>query len=446
MKRDLFILCLLALFSLTACGPEETNKEQPEPPTPPTPEPPALTLTSVTPMQFGKMGGSGEVSYEITNPTQTGVLEIELLSQVDWVRDLNAQTYGKIFFEVDINATEEARSVQMRVSYEDLSFEVAIQQEVGEKGLDSDFVRDAVSVTGHYYGLRYSSLPNYYINFSNVGYDPVTDYALPNGWFYTIDCYSKVDSSEAPIRVPEGTYTLDPDNTCADGTFSVDYSQYKTTDEEGKINGGAYFEEGTMEVTADGFVLYLTDTDGKTHKVTSSVTDYALTDESKDNPNDDPEPNPGSGDSNMTEDYVVDTTDWEVNAYYIGNYFGNNVANWVINLRAPYRTGDAINLDLLAGELGIEKGLAGTYTSGFSLGEYTFLPGEYNASYTGCWYLELHQGIVSGNQAPLHEGTIEIVLNDDGTYTFIIEALDNAPNPNTITVNWTGEVNIIDYQ
>lgn len=115
MKRDLFILCLLALFSLTACGPEETNKEQPEPPTPPTPEPPALTLTSVTPMQFGKMGGSGEVSYEITNPTQTGVLEIELLSQVDWVRDLNAQTYGKIFFEVDINATEEARSVQMRV-------------------------------------------------------------------------------------------------------------------------------------------------------------------------------------------------------------------------------------------------------------------------------------------------------------------------------------------
>ena len=42
------------------------------------------------------------------------------------------------------------------------------------------------------------------------------------------------------------------------------------------------------------------------------------------------------------------------------------------------------------------------------------------------------------SQAPLYEGTITISNNGDGSYTIVIDALDDAPEQNRITLNWTG--------
>jgi hypothetical protein len=58
----------------------------------------------------------------------------------------------------------------------------------------------------------------------------------------------------------------------------------------------------------------------------------------------------------------------------------------------------------------------------------------------------LYQGQILGDQAPFVGGTIEIIKNSDGTHTFNIECTDNAATPNTVFVNWTGVVNIYDYQ
>jgi hypothetical protein len=42
------------------------------------------------------------------------------------------------------------------------------------------------------------------------------------------------------------------------------------------------------------------------------------------------------------------------------------------------------------------------------------------------------------SQAPLYEGSVTITANGDGTYTIVVDALDDAPQQNRITLNWTG--------
>lgn len=442
--RKFWILASLFLGLVAAC---ETTTPEPTPEPEPQPEAPILTLTSDSLFQFDAFGGEGMLTYTIEHPTQTGVLAVRLSNEADtvWVTNINAQSYGEISFVVEVNEVESSRTSSLVVTYEDLSFEVTIEQEAGERGNSSDYVREATDVLGYYYGTRYSSLPNYYLIFSNVGYDPATDYANPNGWFYKIDCYSKIQPSGDKIQIPVGTYTLDLNNTFADGTFSSSYSKYFTTDEVGMVSGGAMFIAGTMEVAADEINLYLEDQDGYTHKLHWAYdADYSMVDESQ-SVNDEPEQNEGSGNSNLTADYEVNTENWEVNAYHYGNYYGNGRSNWVFNLRAPERTGDAVNLDIVAGPVGFENGFAGTYSCAIDLSAYTFYPGVYyEPSYTGCWYLHLNKGIISGNQAPFVGGSIVITKNEDGTHTFLIEALDNAEVPNTVTVNWTGTVNVYD--
>jgi hypothetical protein len=44
------------------------------------------------------------------------------------------------------------------------------------------------------------------------------------------------------------------------------------------------------------------------------------------------------------------------------------------------------------------------------------------------------------SQAPLYEGTVTIEANGNGTYTIAIDALDDAPEQNRITLNWTGRL------
>ena len=41
-------------------------------------------------------------------------------------------------------------------------------------------------------------------------------------------------------------------------------------------------------------------------------------------------------------------------------------------------------------------------------------------------------------QAPFYTGTVDIKDNGDGTYTIKVDACDDAPRPNKLTLNWTG--------
>lgn len=440
MKRVLIFATLLS-FLFVACKPD--NGVTPEEPLPE----PALTLLSDTLIHFESMGGEGKILYSIENPTPDGVLEVYAPATAEWLTNLHDQVYGEISFTVTPNSKEQVRSCTIMITYEHKSQMVVVEQAAGEPGNNSDIIREATDISGYYYGTRYSNTPNYYITFSNVGYDPVTDYSLPNGWYYAVDCYNLTVPEGENIILPEGKYVIDPDNTYAPMTIAAGFTKYFETDEEGKAISVIRLAEGYMEVEGTKVILCVTDDEGVTHKVTADLEGFYLEDASVNDEPEQPDPNPTDGSSTLTEDYTVDTTDWEVNAYYQGNYYGNGNANWILNLRSPQRHGDAVNLDIVAGGLGIENGIAGTYTCGTSFSQFSFYPGTfYNPYYTGCWYLQLYQGQILGDQAPFVGGTIEIIKNSDGTHTFNIECTDNAATPNTVFVNWTGVVNIYDYQ
>ena len=44
----------------------------------------------------------------------------------------------------------------------------------------------------------------------------------------------------------------------------------------------------------------------------------------------------------------------------------------------------------------------------------------------GCWYAELDYGSISGNMAPIIDGTINVTFNEDGSKTFTLDCVDDA--------------------
>lgn len=94
------------------------------------------------------------------------------------------------------------------------------------------------------------------------------------------------------------------------------------------------------------------------------------------------------------------------------------------------------------------KSPEGTYTAAdvenSKYGAYNFIPGYYEyATQRGTWPYQLYEE--GGNypiaEAPATEGTIEIVKNDDGTFTISYNLKDDAEPKNTITGVWTGVIN-----
>ena len=59
----------------------------------------------------------------------------------------------------------------------------------------------------------------------------------------------------------------------------------------------------------------------------------------------------------------------------------------------------------------------------------------------GSWYFDYRSASIVG-QAAFTSGTLNITKNSSGTYTFILDAYDDAVNKNRVTAQWTGEITI----
>ena len=72
---------------------------------------------------------------------------------------------------------------------------------------------------------------------------------------------------------------------------------------------------------------------------------------------------------------------------------------------------------------------------------YTFIPGI-QISDDGVFMMgsivQVYRDGVGIDQASLYEGEMVISKNSNGTYTIVIDALDDAPEQNRVTLNWTG--------
>lgn len=429
MKRFINVLWILSSFFLLAavfgCSKKEPVEEE-------IPDPVLEAVEETLTVPYS--GGQYTINYTLSNPVDGAIVEAG--SDDAWIGGFTYPRDGEVVFNVGENLSYEERSGSVLLTYT-ISGGNVIEERVYVVQLANtyDYMVEAASVTGQYYGDMYdegSGIMNYYITMSDLPSESVGS-AFPGATYYIFDIYtSKTPENKEKVALPEGVYVL---GDGSDGTFTAGNSRWFITDDTGQgYAENAFFEEGSLTVTKkDGVYFYeadLTDMNGKTHRVTYSgsvqLADYSPVM------------------STLTSDYEADMEGAICDGEYYGDYFGTGTANWTVYIYQPGSlTGDYIKLELLT-DPGFtpQAGFpTGTYTDSRDYSMNTYISGYSSYAYTiGSWLFV--DGFSGG--APLTDGEIEIVENGDGTYTISIDCMDNLDPANRITASWTGVPELAD--
>ena len=238
------------------------------------------------------------------------------------------------------------------------------------------------------------------------------------------------------VKIPDGVYTLDETLRFNEFTIvDVGNTDYSWVDddmegwalplEEAKLTvNGNRFE---LEALADNTEFHVT-FEGEYSLSSNIITDYI---------------------SSLTKDTVIDVSNCYAAVSSYGDYWDCGCNNWCVEFicNDGFTMGTYVVLDLLSNST---TTVTGSYVdSGFSAEDETkpdfragtFVPGFRVSSDSdlllGSLFMIYKNGICT-SQAPLYEGTVDITANGDGTYTIIINALDDAPEQHKITLTWTG--------
>lgn len=428
MKRFINVLWVLSSFFLLvavfACSKEEPVEEVPDP---------VLEAVEET-LTVSYSGGQYTINYTLSNPVDGAI--VEAASDDAWIGNFTYPQEGTVRFNVEENLSREERSGSVLLAYT-MSGGNVIEERVYVVQLANtyDYMVEAASVTGQYYGDMYdegSGIMNYYINMSDLPSESVGS-AFPGATYYIFDIYtSQTPENKGKVALPEGVYVL---GDGSDGTFASGNSKWFMMDDTGDgYAENAFFEEGTLTVTKEDRVYFyeadLTDKNGKKHRVTYSGT-LDLTDYSPVK-------------STLTSDYEADMEGAICDGEYYGDYFGTGTANWTIYIYQPGSlTGDYLKIELLADPAFTPQAgfPTGTYTDSRDYSVNTYISGYSSYANTiGSWLFV--DGFSGG--APLTDGEINIVGNTDGTYTISIDCMDNLDPANRITASWTGVPELAD--
>ncbi|MBO7307753.1 MAG: hypothetical protein J6U59_06965, partial [Alistipes sp.] len=156
--------------------------------------------------------------------------------------------------------------------------------------------------------------------------------------------------------------------------------------------------------------------------------------------------------SSLTQDTVIDVSNCSASISSYGDYWQCGYNNWCLEFvcNAGFKNGTYVVIDFLSEST---SDFTGTYVaSGFKEEDSTqpnfrdgvFVPGFRVADdadlLLGSLFMVYRDGLCV-SQAPIYEGSVTITYNGDGTHTVVIDALDDAPQQNKITLNWTGRLN-----
>ncbi len=303
-----------------------------------------------------------------------------------------------------------------------------------------------------YYGDQYSpgAADNFFFFLSDLGLD-AEGYEVANGQYFRFDIYSELVDTTNGITLPDGTYTLDVNDTCAPGTFGYSYSLYYAIDEYGEDYSAAYYiNAGTLtktgnKITAEvsvGSTNYSIEYEGDI-----TIYDGRETEEDPETPVDpeDPEnPTPGEGYSTLTSDVELNITNASYALEYYGDYFSADTDNWMLYIYEDTVTmnGAFIMLDFLCDPYA--DNIAGTYVADdgdYTYSQYTYFPGYVDGDdMYGVWYTEMVEGVDITALAPVTDGEIKIERTDAG-YTITFDCVDDAGYKITGTI----VANPIDY-
>ena len=397
--KKLFYLLLCLPLAFAACTEPDTpgveNKEY------------DLKVTSETTLNFEAEGGKGVIAYTLEEKTRfspVGQPVVEAFCEATWVSELTVAE--NITFQVTANEAD-ARETEIVVTYGEQEVKVAVKQAAKEINSENDeVVFEAQILTGEYYGDYYTpDAGNYYIFFSDYGFTEDGS-LLTNSIYYQLDLYGVLYDGEAVdgyIPLPEGTYTLDKNDTMAVGTIGYSYSCYMKTNSS-EIEVEVYFDEAVLVVEEDGSCTLTAVVEGVKHIVTfngeSSIADRREVSTGGDNV----EMEAGYADATYYGDqYSPGVAD---NFYFFLSDKGFDADGWELPNATYYR------FDLFSNIVNTEEGLAipyGTYTIDNGSSEPFTIGAQYSAYYimdSEGWDYAVSSAITSGTVSISEDGVV----------------------------------------
>jgi hypothetical protein len=295
----------------------------------------------------------------------------------------------------------------------------------------------ANQLVGKYYGDNIKKgVGHYWIILTKDGF--VDGAAVAGGEYFRLDLLAPMPTDESNVRIPDGEYRFDTSQNYEEFTIvDIGNTDYSWVDDQ--MEGWAQpLADASLTVKANRFELVAVVDSTEYHVVFEgdySLTTTVITDHV----------------SSLTQDTVIDVSNCNASVASYGDYWDCGYNNWCIEFvcRSGMKNGTYLVIDFLSNST---TDFTGTYVdSGFSAEDETkpdFRPGVFVPGFRvaddadlllGSLYVVYKDGLCV-SQAPLYEGTVTIEANGNGTYTIAIDALDDAPEQNRITLNWTGRL------
>ena len=424
MKKYLF--SLLAIFAMLS-----TSCEVFENPT----HTPVLELTSSEKLRVDREGGEFEITYSLMHASFDTTVSVQVVNSA-MITNVDTSDLGRVIITVSENTTEAVREGAVIVSYNSLSFTVIVEQDyavVDKPAVRRDIV--ANQLVGNYYGENLKDgVGHYWIILTKDGF--VDGAAVAGGEYFRLDLIAPIPTDMSNVKIPDGEYTLDETLRYKEFTIvDIGNTDYSWVDEDMEgwalpledakltVNGNRF----ELEAFADNTEFYVT-FEGDYSLSAYVITDYV---------------------SSLTEDTVIDVSNCSAYVSSYGDYWDCGYNNWCIEFLCNdgMTKGTYVVIDFLNNST---TDFTGHYVaSGFTAEDETkpdfranvFVPGFRVSSDSdlllGSLFMIYKDGLCV-SQAPLYEGTIDIKNNGDGTYTIVIDALDDAPEQHKITLTWTG--------
>ena len=282
-------------------------------------------------------------------------------------------------------------------------------------------------VCGMYYHNDYSESENSY-NYGIVLCNHTGVYDLYTGGvdvkanetYVFLDLFSDVaaPNMSASFKVPNGTYTVDPDNTTNVGTVGVEFSSIAILDAEGLVEAEVMLTSGTVTVTDHLIDAMIIGDDGKVYhiqgvnKTVDNSNTYGV----------------------MQLDYPTTTLEsdlalsWAPESSFVyadnyGDYLFVNKNMWYIEALDEVAGSDLL-LMLLVDPA--KESPAGAYEIGGNVNNEVALFGymdPYYGSAVGCWAIQYDENFDVAGMAALKAGKVTVAINGENA-TITIDAND----------------------
>ena len=396
---------------------------------------PVLELTSSDKLRVDREGGEFEITYSLLHASFGTTVRVQVVNSA-MITDVDTSDLGRVVIIISENPTDAIREGAVIVSYDSLSFTVVVQQDyaiVDKPAVRRDIV--ANQLVGNYYGENLAEgLGHYWIILTKDGF--VDGSTVAGGEYFRLDLIAPMSADEENARIPDGEYRFDLSMSFDEFTIiDIGNTDFSWVDED--MEGWALpLEDAKLTVSGNRFELeafvdnteYHVTFEGDYSLTTSIINDYV---------------------SSLTKDAVIDVSNCSASVTSYGDYWDCGCNNWSIEFicNDGMTKGTYVVIDFLNNST---TDFTGHYVaSGFTAEDETkpdfranvFVPGFRVSSDSdlllGSLFMVYKDGLCV-SQAPLYEGTVTIESNGDGTYTIVIDALDDAPEQNKITLTWTG--------